>query len=108
MTARGDEGRRGPFRCSIAGAAGTFRDPACGGIEIVLGATIALGGVALAGRGPGIRVQTSLPSMRSPPVHTPMAVPRLVRKKFSSTRATRFLHQPLTVLTSSRRARKSA
>src|SRR5690606_11640259 len=51
---------------------------------------------------------TSLPSMRRPPVHTPIAVPRLVRKKLSRIRATRLRHQPLSVCTSSRRAMKSA
>ena len=46
--------------------------------------------------------------IRPPPVHTPIAVPRLVRKKFSNTRATRLRHQPFNVCTSSRRAMKSA
>ena len=38
--------------------------------------------------------RAACPASRSPPVHTPIAVPRLVRKKFSSTRATRLRHQP--------------
>ncbi len=49
-----------------------------------------------------------VPSIFAPPVHTPMAVPKLVRKKFTITRATRFFHQPRRVAVSSRRARKSA
>lgn len=51
---------------------------------------------------------SSLLSILAPPVHTPMAVPMLVRKKLSSVRATRLRHQPLTLCTSSRRAMKSA
>src|SRR3546814_5677503 len=49
----------------------------------------------------------SLPRRRAPPSQTPMAVPRLVRKKFRTRRATRLRHQPRTVAASSRRAMKS-
>src|SRR5690606_38084632 len=45
-----------------------------------------------------------VPSIRHPPGQTPSAVPRLVRKKFSSTLATRLRHQPRMDCTSTRRA----
>ncbi len=47
-------------------------------------------------------------SIFAPPVHTPIAVPRLVRKKLSKVRATRLRHQPFTLCRSSRRFMKSA
>src|SRR5690606_2632121 len=47
-------------------------------------------------------------SILAPPVQTPIAVPREVRKKLTTTRATRLRHQPRTLFTSARRAMKSA